>query len=176
MKAEIYSIYGLLENAYQTIDKSDFAQRLLKFLDIQKKEITISQNRSREVLDADSNSRYDKYEIIQVGKHQALLGLYFNESLTKIEGIFIKRNLFSSDPYAVFTQEKAEDWLNSLFKTVDTKIDFTKYLSIELNKEFDDKEEFEILLHNKNRFKNDYPNMKIHLKGYNFINIFLMIK
>lgn len=172
---ETYIICDLIDNAYNTIEDNDLAQRLLKLLDISKEEITISQNRSRELLKISLNNKYtyDNYKIIKVGKHQSLLGLHFNESLTKIEGVYIKRNLFSSYPGKLFTQEEASDYLSNLFKILDTKIDFTKYLSIELNKEFYEyKDKIEILLHNKNSFKIDYPNMNIHLKNYDYINIF----
>lgn len=159
----------LLENAYETVDKSDFAQKLLNFLNISKYELTLSQNRSRRSKKSSATSFYD---VIKVGNMQALMGLYFNESLTKIEGMYIKQNIFSSHPYKIFTQESAAEYLDRLLRTIDDKIESNKYLLVLPNKDF--KDDITISLHDKNRFNIDFNHMSITLKNYSFIKIMFL--
>jgi gamma-glutamylcyclotransferase (GGCT)/AIG2-like uncharacterized protein YtfP len=168
--AEVYTIDELLENAYNTIDTSEFAQKLLNFLNVSKNEITISQNRSRK--ESDIENFTNLYDVIKVGDLEALLGLYFNESLTKIEGIFIKTNLFSSHPYKTFTQESAAEYLDGLLRIIDEKIEFDKYFLVLPNKNFED--DITISLHDKNRFNLDFNHMYITLKNPNFIRIMFL--
>lgn len=168
--AQIHTIYELLNNANKTIDDSEFAQRLLNFLNVSKCDITLSQNRSRK--ESDTKKSTSLYDIIKVGSLQALLGLYFNESLTKIEGMFIKHNIFSSHPYRTFTQESAADYLDGLLKTIDDKIEFNKYLLVLPNKDFED--DITISIQDKNRFNLDFNHMRITLKNYSFIRIMFL--
>ncbi len=165
---EVLTIDELLENAYNTIDKSEFAQKLLSFLNISKYEITISQNRSRKY----NQDTTDFYDVIRVDSMQALLGLYFSEDLTKIEALTIKQNLFSSHPYKIFTQESTAQYLDGLLRTIDDKIEFNKYLLVLPNKDFED--DITISLHDKNRFHLDFNNMSITIKNYSFIRIMFL--
>lgn len=167
---ETYTIDELMDNAYNTIDKSEFAQKLLNFLNISKYELTLSQNRSRKRSDESNSTSF--YDVIKVCNMQALIGLYFNESLTKIEGIFIENNIFSSHPYKIFTQESATEYLDGLLQTIDDKIESNKYLLVLPNKNFED--DITISLHDKNRFNRDFNHMRITLKNYSFIRIMFL--
>ncbi|MFA6192982.1 MAG: hypothetical protein WC665_11615 [Sulfurimonas sp.] len=167
----IFTIDELLDNAYNTIDKSEFAQKLLNFLNISKYEITISQNRSRKYNEDNENS-IDFYDVIRVGSLQALISLYFNEDLTKIEALVIKQNLFSSHLFKVFTQESASEYLDGLLRTVDDSIEFNKYFSVFSKKDYED--DITIKLFDKNRFHLDFNHMSITIKNYSFIRIMFL--
>jgi hypothetical protein len=167
---KIYTIDELLDNAYRTIDNSPFAQRLLNFLKLSKEEITLSQNRSR--TESNERSDIDAYEVIKVGKMQALIGFYFNESLTKIEGLFFKNNIFSSSPFQLFTKENASEYLNTLLKTVVERIEYKNYFMVEPCKDFE--EDITLMIRNKNSFNSDFKNMRLQFKNYSFIQIMFL--
>lgn len=122
-KIEVYTIYGLIKNAYKTIEKNEFIKKILAYNNLTKETVAISQNRSRKVADQFNEETHNKYEVIKSGKDDAIFCVLFNESLTSIEGISINKNYYQYRlDKSYFTLEDVAKDLKRMFELLNIDI------------------------------------------------------